>query len=220
MIKLKATIPADWRPENRFAEPGDVVEATASDDLTNVHIVSVLRAGQPIPIPSLREAVELIREHGKPDETHAPSYVETAMRSRLDDIAVLVGTAEGKGEGWADPDKLDALGIEDIHADGATGNAEEEAQERLDEYPLAVEASVTFEVVIGTGGPDDRLLFECDVDLLEASEFGRFPDSEGYTVRRVIYRYSWEDSAERVLTGEDKETAEVLARRVVPELAE
>src|SRR3954451_13962133 len=81
-------------------------------------------------------------EAGVPSEMgDAHAEVDSRMRDRLDDLAILIGTAEGKGEGWADPDKLEALWVEDKHADPEIGTAEKEAQERLDEYPLAVEAT-------------------------------------------------------------------------------
>jgi hypothetical protein len=150
----------------------------------------------------------------------AAAEIDEHMHSRLDDLALLVGTAEGKGEGWAHPARLEALGIEDKHAHPEIGTAEEEAQERLDEYPLAVEATVTFEVVLGTGGPDDRLLFECSGTPSPVQPDPHTPPPTVYEINRVLYRYSWTGSAERVLTGEDRETAEALARRVVPELAE
>lgn len=155
------------------------------------------------------------REDGIATEVgDAHGEIEQEMRSRLDGLAVLIGTAEGKGEGWADPDQLEALGVMDKHA--TEGDAQEEAEERLREYPLAVETTMTFEVVIGTGGPDDRLLFECSgVDAGPHDGGG-----DRWEINRVLYRYSWSGSAERELTGEDRKTAEELARRVVPELAE
>lgn len=97
---------------------------------------------------------------------------------------------------------------------------QEQAEERLSEYPLCVEATTTFEVVLGTGGPDDRLLFECDVARDVRGGMPSSDEDESYEIRRVLYRYSWMGSTERELTGEDRETAEELARRVVPELVE
>jgi hypothetical protein len=41
-----------------------------------------------------------------------------------------------------------------------------------------------------------------------------------YEIRRILYRYSWDGSAERVLSGEDYDVAERFARQVVPELVE
>lgn len=221
-MKLRATVPEQWGRSHRQIQPGDVV--LGEEDGGEFKHVQVLRAGHLVGFESvavLREAREVLREHGRPDETDPASYVDVAMRGRLDDLALLVGTAEGKGEGWADPEKLEALGVQDKHADPEVGTAEEEAQERLDEFPLAVEATTTFEVVLGTGGPDDRLLFECSggpsrADAFDNPEANRDP----YEIDRVLYRYSWSGSAELELTGEDKETAEALARRVVPELVE
>ncbi|HTT94595.1 MAG TPA: hypothetical protein VMF55_07975 [Solirubrobacterales bacterium] len=36
------------------------------------------------------------------------------------------------------------------------------AEEAIDELPLAVERTTTFEVILGVGGPDRRLCLECD----------------------------------------------------------
>lgn len=150
------------------------------------------------------------------DETNAAEYIETAMRGRLDDLTILTGTADGKGEGWADPDKLEALGVAEKHATEDDGVAAEEARERLEEYPLCVDTTTVFEIVLGTGGPDDRLLVECDsiVAPIYGDESRRL-----YEIRRILYRYSWSGSAERELTGDNYEVAERFARSVVPELA-
>jgi hypothetical protein len=213
-MKHKATVPADWRPQHRQLEPGDVVEATTSDDGSKIDNVCVWRAGRPIPVPSLREAVDLIREHGRPDETHAASYIDKAMRGRLDDLALLIETRDaGQAPDNADNKVLEGLGF-DLEGEDAT----EQAERLMDEYPLCAEATVVFEVVLGTGGPDDRLLFECSAGYeREADDPAQRTTWE---IDRVLYRYSWTGSAERVLHGKDRETAEELARRVVPELVE
>lgn len=151
----------------------------------------------------------------------AHGEIEKQMRDRLDDLALLqkatrVGnlhTSYSKAEKRA----LEALGVSLRDGAAANPHVADEAQERLDEYPLCVEATTTFEVVLGTGGPDDRLLFECSVDSNAASSMG---GEVAYEIDRVLYRYSWTGSAERELTGDDRETAEELARRVVPELVE
>ncbi len=106
------------------------------------------------------------------------------------------------GIGYAQPGALELQQIVD------------EARERLRELPLVVEQRTQFEVVLGTGGPDDRLIFECHHDGLGAHL------SEGYEIERVLYRYSWTGTAEVELEGEDREIAEAFAREVVPELAE
>lgn len=148
----------------------------------------------------------------------AHAEVENAMRSRLDDLAALQRIARGEDIDEFSNDETLALGL----AYGIPGpipdsQLEEEAGERLDELPLAVERTVRFEIVLGTGGPDDRLVFECErVD-------GNGPEPEApatYEIRRVFYRYSWTGSAEVELTGEDRVVAEEFARRVVPELVE
>lgn len=148
------------------------------------------------------------------DTTDAAAYVGVAMRSRLDHVAGLLAAS------WGDPDQFsnDELLELDIGY-GVAGplSAEyvrEAAEEHLDALPLAVEATTTFEVVLGTGGPDDRLLVEC----------APIKDSRGlpmaYEIRRIVYRYSWSGSGEVELVGEDRAAAETFARRVVPELVE
>ncbi len=126
----------------------------------------------------------------------------------------MVGTAEGNGEGWADPAKLEALGVEDVHA--SEGNqAAQEAETLLGEYPLEIKTITTFEAVLGVGGPDERLVFECSG--------GDQGDGRGtcFEINRVLYRFSWaSESVERVLSGDDREVAEAFAERVVPELVE
>ncbi len=148
------------------------------------------------------------------NETDAGAYVEEAMRGRLDDLRVLTRTAAGHGREFSN-EELEAVGLEFDGLDPA-----DDAAGRLYEYPLGVEATTTFEVVLGTGGPDDRLLFECDVVESRIIERGEnVLQSVGYEVRRVYYRYSWSGSAELELHDTDREVAEALARRVVPELA-
>lgn len=162
-----------------------------------------------------------IRIHPSEDETNAVEYVSTALRSRLDELGDLSKIARGEDLGEYSNDEILALDL----AYGQPGPVDasqlsEEAEQRLIEYPLCVEATITFEIVLGTGGPDDRLLFECE-PLEKAGpreEVDSYPQL--YEIRRVLYRYSWMGSAERALSGSDRETAEDLARRVVPELVE
>ena len=127
------------------------------------------------------------------------------MRGRLDDLAMLYAAWDGE----ASATELATL---DLSSDEA--EAQEEAGECLDALPLAVEAVTTYEIVLGTGGPDDRLLVECD-GYTDARAEGR-----GHEIRRILYRYSWSGSAEVELVGEDREVAERFARQVVPELVE
>jgi hypothetical protein len=154
------------------------------------------------------------------DETDAASYAETAMRGRLDDLSELTKAAgySGRGVIAVSAAKLEALGFD---REGDPLN--EQAERLLDEYPLCVEATTTFEIVLGTGGPDDRLLIECGA-VGHHTVFGAGHTVESkkpvYEIRRVLYRYSWMGSAEVELVGEDRETAEELARHVVPELVE
>jgi hypothetical protein len=151
----------------------------------------------------------------------AHAEVEESLRSRLDHLGALVAVVEGRYD-EVDADLLNSLDIGarvDDHELQA-GPDLEAAQRALDEYPLTVEQTTTFEVVLGVGGPHDRLLFECDpYDPLEVGRLGQ-PCEVAYEIRRVVYRYSWPGSAERELTGKDREVAIQFARRVVPDLAE
>lgn len=143
------------------------------------------------------------------NETDAASYVGEAMRHRLDIIGSLQQIAGGDADS---PEQVEALGLDEFAAPQALY---EEADDRLCEMPLAVESTRLFEVVLGTGGPDDRLIFECD--LIDPALSQQDP---AYELRRVLYRYSWDGSAEVELTGEDRLVAVEFARRVVPELTE
>jgi hypothetical protein len=151
----------------------------------------------------------------------ADKEVDAHLRLRLDDIHNLSRLANPGVDldEWSN-DELLALDIGyGIAGPLSRETVQEQAEERLINYPLAVEATTVFEVVIGTGGPDDRLIFECDVSQPHMGGDGPYGEVQ-YEIRRVLYRYSWTGSAKRVLSGEDQETAEKLARRVVPELAE
>jgi hypothetical protein len=41
-----------------------------------------------------------------------------------------------------------------------------------------------------------------------------------YSIRRILYRYTWSGSGEVELIDEDSDTAEAFARQVVSELVE
>lgn len=144
----------------------------------------------------------------------AAAEVDANLRSRLDDLLVLTSAADGEAIAI---DALERLGVESGEGDQAT---REDAERVLVEYPLCVEATMQFEIVIGTGGPDDRLIVECDLTTESHIDGDVYTPEGSYEIRRVLYRYSWTGSAERVLDGDDLATAEAFARRVVPELAE
>ncbi|MBS1675986.1 MAG: hypothetical protein JST08_01245 [Actinobacteria bacterium] len=152
------------------------------------------------------------------DETDARAYVATSARDCVADLGDLNELANyGMIEGGAtlDPGRLSALGID------PEGAPEDQAEERLHELSLGVDVTTTFEVVLGAGGPDRRLCFECDRDL-DRSGLDLTPAYPRYVyeIRRVHFRYSWSGSAEVELTGSDREVAEAFGRRVVPELAD
>lgn len=158
----------------------------------------------------------------KVDETDAGAYVKRSARDCIADLGDLNELANyGMIEGGATLDgaRAAALGIDPDEA------PEGQAAERLYELPLAVEATTTFEIVLGVGGPDRRLCLECatESEYTGTDEFyedgHRMIVSVGHQIRRVTYRYSWDDSAEVELTGSDRKVAEAFARRVVPELA-
>jgi hypothetical protein len=151
------------------------------------------------------------------DQTDVHAYVGEAARSRMDTIRDLLRIATGD-EAIIDEYSNDETLLDLAYGQPGPISAEqlaEEAAERLDTLPLCVESTRTFEIVLGTGGPDDRILIECGEDPQGSP--GRDMD---YEPRRVSYRYSWEGSGEVKLTGEDREAALELARRVVPELAD
>lgn len=152
-----------------------------------------------------------------PDKTNAADYVETAMRGRLDDLALLIATASGGVK--PTPERAAELGLADMTDEGDWAAREDEARERLYEYPLCVQTRTAFEVVLGTGGPDDRLIVECNSYEKEPGEQG-WGSGLFYEILSILYRYTWSGSGEVVLSGEDFDTAEAFAREVVPELAE
>lgn len=155
------------------------------------------------------------------DPTKPSEYVGEAMRGRLDDLRALQQVIDGDAD-QADQKTIEGLDIGAEYDDHELQSepSADQAQDALDAYPLCVDKSVLFEVVFGTGGPDDRLIFECDESPDSTLIDGRYRPSGSPEIRRVLYRYSWTGSAEIVLTGEDREIAEEFARRVVPELAE
>lgn len=153
-----------------------------------------------------------------PDQTIASEYVETAMRGRLDDLAGLFEATDSPTT--MDPETLGALEVGAEFEDGYLvdeRDTRERAQDRLDSLPLCVDTTTTFEIVLGTGGPDDRLLIECSPIPFDGEGFGGI---KGWEIDRVLYRYSWSGSAEIELYGEDRAVAERFARQVVPELVE
>lgn len=98
-----------------------------------------------------------------------------------------------------------------------------EAAERvMDGWPLAVESTVTFEIVLGVGGPDSRILIECDVEQhgSPATVPSGYERELSYEIRRVCYRYSWSGTADYEFSGEARAAVEAFARRVVPQLSE
>lgn len=161
----------------------------------------------PCPYFTLMRAVEV-----EPHKANAAEYVETSARATISEIAKLQALTGDGREQAAPQGEWEALGLVVEGGDPI----EDQAAELLDALPLAVEATTTFEVVLGVGGPDRRLCFECDRANWDADADRSFP----VEIRRVFYRYSWEGSAEVELHGEDKETAEAFGRRVVPELVE
>jgi hypothetical protein len=148
-----------------------------------------------------------------PDKTKAAKYVGTAMRARLDDLRLLLLLSEG-GRELDRTQMLDVLGLEGPADEGEIVDA---ANERLVELPLCVQTTTIFEIVLGTGGPDDRLIVECDTERV-----GGMGNSAlvTYSIRRILYRYTWSGSGEVELIDEDSDTAEAFARQVVSELVE
>jgi hypothetical protein len=147
-----------------------------------------------------------------PDKTNAAEYVGTAMRGRLDDLRLLLLLSEGGRE----LDRTQMLDVLDLEGPADDGEIVDAANERLVELPLCIQTTTFFEVVLGTGGPDDRLIVECNTYDRSPSGYSETT----YEIRRIVYRYTWSGSGEVELIGEDRDTAEAIARRVVPELVE
>lgn len=142
------------------------------------------------------------------DETNAVEYAPTAAQSTTDDLDHLVRAMEYADD--LDHKALGSLGVESD--DNDPGELAEEAERALDEMPLGVDRTMTFEVVLGTGGPDSRLLFECDaIEGIHGFD---------YELRRVLFRYSWDGSREVELTGGERDVAIEAGRRWVPELCD
>lgn len=178
----------EWTPETAFLIPQSMLGAISDYELQNSETVPALYVG---------ESAESLT-------TELADLVKLANLSSdhdLDEWSNDELLAYDIGYGEAGPLSLDTV--------------REQADERLTELPLAVERSTTFEIVLGIGGPDRRLLIDCDT-----SESERYPGSLVYEIKRVRFVYSWSSSAEVELTGEAKEAAEAFACRVVPELAE
>lgn len=148
--------------------------------------------------------------NARADKTDAVAYMEEAKRGRLEDLADLFALIDG--ENSVDEIRREELGVSSFHYDEG-----DQANDRIHEYPLGVEATTTFHILLGSGGPDDRLLIECDTG---GNRRWDDRDHAPYEVRRILYRYSWSGSAERELVGEDFTLAERFARTVVPELVE
>jgi hypothetical protein len=154
-----------------------------------------------------REAQE---EAGRqPAPTDAPAYGPTSATQMTSELRILLAIAGHRNPGFPD-DRLEESGF----VLEAGDPLEDQANALIDELPLSIEATTTFEIVLGVGGPDRRLCLECRT-------YDRSPQGyseTAYDIRRVYYRYSWSDASEVELKGEDRELSEEFARRVVPEL--
>jgi hypothetical protein len=149
-----------------------------------------------------------------PGGAAAAARAPASARTTISTLGALLSIAEHEDPGLPGH-LLEGLGL----ASEDDTSLADQADRLLGEMSPALATTVTFEIAPATGGPDRRLCLECDVELLEPGEFGRFPDAGGFTLRRVFYRRAWPASAEVELAGEDREIAERLAARVVPELA-
>lgn len=104
------------------------------------------------------------------------------LASRLDDFRSMVG--------W-----LDAWAQTNHHG------RQDTAQERLDNYPLAVDVRYSVRVELSTGGPADYLVAEVDGDG---------------EVRSIAYHFAdWFDHAAKVLDGDDFTAAERYIARTL-----
>lgn len=102
-------------------------------------------------------------------------------------------------------EESEAVGLEFDGRDMA-----EDAAERLYEYPLRVEATTTFEVVLGAGGPGDRLCLECDGCPADWQPDLHTPPPTVYGPLRPLPLLLVGRAGLR-LRGEDREVAEAFA---------
>lgn len=137
------------------------------------------------------------------DETNAAEHINASLRNRLAYLDTLHLVVDGDAD-QADETTLGELDIGAEYDDHELQSepSEEDAQEALNSFALGVETTTLHEIVLGTGGPDDRLIVEVDQGV----------------VRRIRYRYSWSGSAERTLSGGDYRTALRFACHLIPEL--
>jgi hypothetical protein len=146
---------------------------------------------------------------GQADPTDAPAYGPTSAGQMTSELRILLAIADHRNPGFPD-ERLEEVGFVLEGGDPL----EDQASSLIDELPLSIEATTTFEIVLGVGGPDRRLCLECRT-------YDRSPQGyseTAYDIRRVYYRYSWSDASEVELKGGDRELSEEFARRVVPEL--
>lgn len=144
--------------------------------------------------------------------------MEGAARDLIEDLALLVDLA-GDLQVITHPDRIAAVGVETMPtADREL--AREEAEERMARMAEGVMATTTFEVALAGACPGRALCFECDRVEMNAPYVEQTGERFTYEIRRVLYRRSWDGSAETELSGEDREVAEAFGRRVVVELVE
>jgi hypothetical protein len=138
------------------------------------------------------------------DETDALTYVAEAMRARLTTLATLQRVASGEADDLDAEEVASVMGLVNgrLVREADPDDLADDASEQMEQLPLCVEALTLYEIVLGTGGPDDRLVVE----------------AEDGDIRGIVCRYSWDGSAERRLQGVDREVAEAFAHQVVPEL--
>lgn len=170
-----------------------------------------------------REAEKAIDRGEQPasvDETDAKAYIGIAMRDRMDELTDLLSLTDLQFTEEV-AERLGSTRIGELGIDEETPepNMVEEAERALRQTILCVDKAMVFEIVLGTGGPDSRILIECDMSTADY-EGDPMATSTVYEIRRVLYRYSWSGSGEIELSGGDRLAAEMLARRVVPELVE
>lgn len=156
------------------------------------------------------------------DPTDPADAAAPGMRGRLDDLQALFLVIDGDAD-QADEQTLTGLEIGAEYDDHelTTEPTADDAEQALYGMPLEVSRTTTFEIVFGTGGPDDRLLIECD-SVSNASGLG-YGERVTYEIRRILYRFSWAGKSADVVIpsgSEDYSTAERYALQVVPELAE
>jgi hypothetical protein len=155
---------------------------------------------------------------GEAGQADAPARAPIRARGLIGDLRIVTAvdaTDDLSRVSDIPNERLESLGF-DLDPGGEP--LEDQAGALMDSMALAVEATTTFEVVLGV---DRRLCFECSATTESTIDpaSGVYVPEGSHEIRRVFYVCPGEGSEEVELTGEDREVVEAFGRRVVAELA-